>query len=29
VTMTVYSHFLPEMDRAAADFLDDLLDGSS
>ncbi|MCU0311685.1 MAG: site-specific integrase [Acidimicrobiales bacterium] len=27
VTMTVYGHFLPEKDRAAADFLDDLLDG--
>jgi len=26
VTMTVYGHFLPEKDRAAADFLDDLLD---
>jgi len=25
VTMTVYGHFLPEKDRAAADFLDDLL----
>jgi integrase len=28
VTMTVYGHFLPEKDRAAADFLDELLDGS-
>jgi integrase len=28
VTMTVYGHFLPEKDRAAADFLDDLLDGT-
>jgi integrase len=28
VTMAVYSHFLPEKDRAAADFLDELLDGS-
>jgi integrase len=27
VTMTVYGHFLPEKDRAAADFLDTLLDG--
>jgi integrase len=27
VTMTVYGHFLPEKDRAAADFLDELLDG--
>jgi integrase len=27
VTMTVYGHFLPEKDRAAADFLDGLLDG--
>ena len=27
VTMSVYGHFLPEKDRAAADFLDDLLDG--
>jgi len=23
----VYGHFLPEKDRAAADFLDELLDG--
>ena len=29
VTMTVYGHFLPEKDRAAADFLDGLLDGAS
>jgi integrase len=28
VTMTVYGHFLPEKDRAAADLLDDLLDGT-
>lgn len=28
VTMTVHGHFLPEKDRAAADFLDDLLDSS-
>jgi integrase len=28
VTMTVYGHFLPEKDRAAADFLDGLLDGT-
>ncbi len=27
VTMAVYGHFLPEKDRAAADFLDELLDG--
>ena len=26
ITMTVYGHFLPEKDRAAADFLDGLLD---
>jgi integrase len=26
ITMTVYAHFLPEKDRAAADFLDGLLD---
>jgi hypothetical protein len=26
--MTVYGHFLPEKDRAAADFLDELLDGT-
>jgi integrase len=29
VTMTVYGHFLPEKDRAAADFLDGLLDGET
>jgi integrase len=28
VTMAVYGHFLPEKDRAAAAFLDDLLDGT-
>jgi integrase len=28
VTMTVYGHFLPEKDRAAAHFLDELLDGT-
>jgi len=28
VTMTVYGHLLPEKDRAAADFLDHLLDGT-
>ena len=27
VTMAVYGHFLPEKDRAAAELLDDLLDG--
>jgi integrase len=27
ITMSVYGHFLPEKDRAAADFLDGLLDG--
>jgi integrase len=29
ITMTVYGHFLPEKDRAAADLLDGLLDGTS
>lgn len=29
VTMTVYGHFLPEKDRAAADFLDGLLDDTA
>ena len=28
VTMAVYGHFLPEKDRAAAELLDDLLDGT-